>query len=154
MISSEQACSNAEAEIPNVNSGWDWDAVQGASNSQWESLLGRLTIDTANENSTLVELLYSSLYRTLLVPANLTGENPYWDNQEPFYDALFCSWDTFRTVHPWLSIIAPVEWAEIVRTYVDGWRNTGYIPECRANTKASVISSLLKSRLYTVLRGQ
>lgn len=35
------------------------------------------------------------------------------------------SWDTFRTVHPLLSLTSPREWAEIVNAYVDGWRNTG-----------------------------
>lgn len=35
------------------------------------------------------------------------------------------SWDTFRTVHPMLSLIAPREWADIVNAYVDGWRHTG-----------------------------
>ncbi|KIJ39487.1 glycoside hydrolase family 92 protein [Sphaerobolus stellatus SS14] len=130
-LSSDQACSNAESEIPT----WDWNAVQSSSASKWEDVLNRIQIDTAKENSTIVELLYSSLYRSALVPANLTGENPYWDNTHPFFDALFCSWDTFRTVHPLLSLLSPVEWGGIVSAYVDGWRHTGYIPECRSNTK-------------------
>ncbi|KAK7040737.1 hypothetical protein VNI00_009643 [Paramarasmius palmivorus] len=134
-ISSDQACSNAESEIPD----WDWDAVENASREKWEDVLQRVQVDTDVEDSTVVELLYSSLYRSSLVPANLTGENPYWDSPYPFYDALFCSWDTFRTVHPWLSLTSPREWAEIVNAYVDGWRHTGYIPECRANTKAGYV---------------
>ncbi|KAH8109465.1 glycosyl hydrolase family 92-domain-containing protein [Phellopilus nigrolimitatus] len=134
-ISTDQACANAENEIP----GWDWDAVQNASESKWEDVLNRVEINTSVEDATVVELLYSSLYRSQLVPANLTGENPYWDSPYPFYDALFCSWDTFRTVHPLLSLTSPREWAEIVNTYVDGWRNTGYIPECRANSKKGYV---------------
>ncbi|EKM58949.1 glycoside hydrolase family 92 protein [Phanerochaete carnosa HHB-10118-sp] len=130
-----QACSNAESEIPD----WDWDAVQNASVDKWEDILSRIEIDTTKENSTVVELLYSSLYRSQLVPANLTHENPYWESPYPFYDAFFCSWDTFRTVHPLLSLTSPVEWAEIVNAYVDGWRHTGYIPECRANTKKGYV---------------
>ncbi|GJE97619.1 glycoside hydrolase family 92 protein [Phanerochaete sordida] len=130
-ISTAQACSNAEEEIPD----WDWAAVQSASVDKWEDVLSRVQVDTEKENATVVELLYSSLYRSQLVPANLTGENPYWDSPYPFYDALFCSWDTFRTVHPLLSLTSPREWAEIVNAYVDGWRNTGFIPECRSNTK-------------------
>ncbi|KAF8154600.1 glycosyl hydrolase family 92-domain-containing protein [Crassisporium funariophilum] len=134
-ISPAQACSNAEQEIGD----WDWDRVQEASRSEWEDVLSRVAVDTVKEDATIVQLLYSSLYRVSLVPANLTGENPYWTSTYPFYDALFCSWDTFRTVHPLLSIIAPIEWAGIVSAYVDGWRNTGYIPECRSNTKAGYV---------------
>ncbi|KAJ7604653.1 glycosyl hydrolase family 92-domain-containing protein [Roridomyces roridus] len=131
----EQACANAEAEVPD----WDFDNIQSASEQAWETILSRVAIDTDVEDANVVELLYSSLYRASLVPANLTDENPYWQSQYPFYDAFFCSWDTFRTVHPLLSILSPVEWSQIVNAYVDGWRNTGYIPECRANTKAGYV---------------
>ncbi|KAJ3514058.1 hypothetical protein NLJ89_g2591 [Agrocybe chaxingu] len=134
-IGPDHACANAEEEVPT----WDWDGVQEASRSQWEEVLSRVQVDTEKEDPTIVELLYSSLYRASLVPANLTGENPYWSSPYPFYDALFCSWDTFRTVHPLLSILSPYEWSEIVNAYIDGWRHTGYIPECRANTKAGYV---------------
>ncbi|KAI0082118.1 hypothetical protein K474DRAFT_1741752 [Panus rudis PR-1116 ss-1] len=136
-MSPAQACENAEQEIP----AWDWDAVQTASRSAWETILERIQMNVDQEDSTVVELLYSSLYRTSLVPANLTLENPYWAPSAPFFDALFCSWDTFRTVHPLLSLTSPYEWADIVSSYIDGWRNTGYIPECRANTKAGYVQS-------------
>ncbi|KAJ7182732.1 glycosyl hydrolase family 92-domain-containing protein [Mycena crocata] len=131
----EQACANAEEEVPD----WDWEKVQGASAGAWEDVLSRVAVDTAAEDATVVELLYSSLYRASLVPANLTNENPYWESPYPFYDAFFCSWDTFRTVHPLLSILDPREWAEIVNAYVDGWRHTGFIPECRSNTKPGYV---------------
>ncbi|KAJ7088618.1 glycosyl hydrolase family 92-domain-containing protein [Mycena epipterygia] len=134
-INPDQACANAEAEVPD----WDFGKVQSASAGAWEDVLSRVTVDTATEDATVVELLYSSLYRASLVPANLTGENPYWDSPFPFYDAFFCSWDTFRTVHPLLSLLSPVEWSEIVNAYVDGWRHTGFVPECRSNTKAGYV---------------
>ncbi|RDB26624.1 hypothetical protein Hypma_005541 [Hypsizygus marmoreus] len=133
--SADQACVNAEEEIPD----WDWVEVEEASRSQWEEVLNRVATDPAKEDANVLTLFYSSLYRASLVPANLTNENPYWTSDYPFYDALFCSWDTFRTVHPLLSITSPREWAEIVNAYIDGWRNTGYIPECRANTKAGYV---------------
>lgn len=43
------------------------------------------------------------------------------------------SWDTFRTFYPLLSLHSPKDYAEIVETYIDGYRKTGWIPECRAN---------------------
>jgi hypothetical protein len=44
-------------------------------------------------------------------------KNPGWEKEDKM--------DTFRTVHPLLSIISPHEWAEIVNAYVDGWWHTG-----------------------------
>ncbi|KAF8652899.1 hypothetical protein AX16_004087 [Volvariella volvacea WC 439] len=131
----DEACQNAEEELAD----WDWGRVQNESKEKWETVLERVSVDVENEDPRVVELLYSSLYRASLVPANLTGENPYWTSQYPFYDALFCSWDTFRTVHPLLSVLSPREWSEIVNAYIDGWRFTGYIPECRANTKTGYV---------------
>lgn len=103
MRSSAQACANAEAEVLD----WDFDAVRSASETAWRTVLGSVKTDLDAEDPTVLELLYSSvrylelcktremltpyaqLYRANLVPANLTGENPYWEGSEPFYDALF-----------------------------------------------------------------
>ncbi|KAL1747392.1 glycoside hydrolase family 92 protein [Schizophyllum fasciatum] len=135
MLSTAAACANAEAEVPDS----DWNATQNASEAAWEARLTAIDVDTAKEDATVVELLYSSLYRAALVPANFSEENPYTDSQEPFYDSLFCSWDTFRTEHPLLSLLWPRQWSDIVRTYIDGWRTDGYIPECRVSTKPGYI---------------
>ena len=57
-LSTEQACSNAESEIPDL----DWNTVQSASVSKWEDVLSRVEINTTVEDPTVVELLYSSVW--------------------------------------------------------------------------------------------
>jgi len=32
-----------------------------------------------------------------------------------------------------MALHSPVEFAQIVDTYIDGWRKNGWMPECRAN---------------------
>jgi len=32
-----------------------------------------------------------------------------------------------------MSLHSPVEFAQIVDSYIDGWRKLGWMPECRAN---------------------
>jgi putative alpha-1,2-mannosidase len=56
-ISADQACRNAEAEIP----AWDFEGVRAASRTEWEDVLQRVSVDTAKEDPTVVELLYSSV---------------------------------------------------------------------------------------------
>ena len=56
-ISTDQACSNAETEVPD----WNWDSVQDASQQAWENVLTRIETNTTSENATVVELLYSSV---------------------------------------------------------------------------------------------
>ncbi len=39
----------------------------------------------------------------------------------------------FRTFYPLMALHSPVEFAQIVDNYIDGWRKNGWMPECRAN---------------------
>lgn len=65
-ISSEQACSNAEEEISDFN----FESVRTAARAEWNELLGRVQVDTAHVDDEIVELFYSSLYRTHISPAD------------------------------------------------------------------------------------
>lgn len=70
---SEQACANAEAEVPD----WDFDAVQSASVGAWEDVLSRVAVDTTVEDPGVVELLYSSvsgLFKLLLATPSWCAE--------------------------------------------------------------------------------
>ncbi|KAG6844803.1 hypothetical protein H0H87_003629 [Tephrocybe sp. NHM501043] len=120
-ISSSQACANAEEEIPN----FDFEGVHKAARAQWNDLLGRVQVDTAGVEKATVELFYSSLYRTHIVPADYTGENPKWNSTEPYYDSLYCNWDTYRTLYPLLSLHDPLTFSRVVRGMVDIQKNEG-----------------------------
>ncbi|KAF7966871.1 hypothetical protein HWV62_36683 [Athelia sp. TMB] len=86
-ISSDQACANAEAEIPE----FDFERTVRAAKGEWSELLGRVKVDRTGVEEEIVALFYSSLYRTHISPANYTGENPNWNSTEPYYDSLYCN---------------------------------------------------------------
>ena len=56
-ISPEQACSNAETEIPD----FDFEGTQASARAQWNELLGRIQVDTKDVDKESVELFYSSV---------------------------------------------------------------------------------------------
>ena len=57
-----------------------------AANERWnEEVLSKITT-TDPSNSSLLEMLYSGLYKMHLMPSDRTGENPNWDTEEPTYD--------------------------------------------------------------------
>lgn len=56
-ISTDQACANAEEEIPD----FDFDGTVAASQAQWAELLGRVQVDTKGVDNETVELFYSSV---------------------------------------------------------------------------------------------
>ncbi|MBW0562385.1 hypothetical protein O181_102100, partial [Austropuccinia psidii MF-1] len=130
-VSAEQACSNMEEEIGSTS----FEDVHQRSIKLWNEKLNRLEIPLYETDKEITTLLYTSMYRSFLTPNNATGETqgPYANTKAPYFDSLYCSWDTFRTVFPWLNLHSPVESAEIAENYIDGWRQEGIIPECRAN---------------------
>ncbi|KAG5638061.1 hypothetical protein H0H81_002095 [Sphagnurus paluster] len=129
--SAEQACANAESEVGDASFERIWERAK----AEWQEKLGRVEIDVTNTPANVTEMLYSSLYRASLTPNNATGETQgVFENTTSFYfDSLYCSWDTFRTFYPLLALHSPVEFAQIVDNYIDGWRKNGWMPECRAN---------------------
>ncbi|KIJ55604.1 glycoside hydrolase family 92 protein [Sphaerobolus stellatus SS14] len=130
LISSAQACSNAESEIPNP----DFELVRGTARGQWNELLSRVQVDTEGVDQNTTILLYSSLYRSHIVPADYTGENPLWNSTVPYYDSFYCNWDTYRTLYPLYSIHDPIVFADIVRGMIDIQQHEGWLPECRSST--------------------
>jgi hypothetical protein len=56
-ISADQACSNAEAEIPD----FDFDVVFQSSVSQFEGILNRIRVDSTNVTDDVLSLFYSSV---------------------------------------------------------------------------------------------
>lgn len=63
-ISSEQACSNAEAEIPS----FDFQATQSAAEDAWRTKLSPISVSTAGVNSSFLTNFYSGIYRTMVNP--------------------------------------------------------------------------------------
>ncbi|KAK1975065.1 glycosyl hydrolase family 92-domain-containing protein [Colletotrichum cereale] len=128
--SPERACENMEREISEPS----FEKVVSASNAIWEDKLSRVVLSGDTDDS-IKRLFYTSFYRTFLSPNNATtnAPPPYSDSLHPYFDGLYCSWDTYRTLFPLMALTSPREMAQIVDTYVDGWRREGWLPECRAN---------------------
>ncbi|SPO35202.1 uncharacterized protein PSFLO_00673 [Pseudozyma flocculosa] len=114
-VSAEHACQNMEEEIPD----WDFDKVAGASNDEWEDKLKR--IELATDTDPLCLLFHPTLKNNATETDNLR------------FDGEYCTWDTFRTLFPFMALSSPRDFADIVEDYIDGYRKEGYLPECRAN---------------------
>ena len=95
----------------------------------WNKALGSIEIEGATADQR--RIFYSALYRTMLMPVDRTGENPLWHSSEPYYDDFATLWDTFRTNHPLLTLIAPERETSIVRALIDIYRHEGWMPDGR-----------------------
>lgn len=127
-IDVQQACDNAEREIPDFN----FRRVEDEARDIWRGKLGgAIQVDAEGVSEELQTTFWSGLYRTMLSPQNYTGENPLWNSTEPYFDSFYCIWDSFRAQHPLLSIIDPPAQTEMVRALIDIYRFEGKLPDCR-----------------------
>jgi predicted alpha-1,2-mannosidase len=124
-ISVEKARTNLEQEMPD----WDFESVRSSAENSWEQVLKKIEVSGGTESQR--RIFYSALYRTHYMPHDLTGENVWWQSSEPHYEDFYTLWDTFRTVHPLFTLIQPERQRDMVRSLVDTYRHTGWLPDAR-----------------------
>ena len=130
-VSIENARENLDQEIPD----FDLDRVARASFDKWNDLLGRITVEGTDTNKTI---FYSALYHTLIHPnliQDVNGDYPMMGqpgnvgrttrNRYTVYSL----WDTYRNVHPFLSLVYPELQSEMVNSMVDMYQESGWMPK-------------------------
>ncbi|MGB0051710.1 MAG: GH92 family glycosyl hydrolase, partial [Terracidiphilus sp.] len=125
-ISVAQARQNLSAEIP----AFDFEAVHAEAVAKWNKALANIDIKGATPEQ--LQIFYTAIYHTILMPTDRTGENPLWTSTEPYYDDYYAIWDIFRTSSPLLTLIAPDRETAIVRALVDLYRHEGWLPDARS----------------------
>lgn len=131
-VSIDNARLNLETEIP----GWDFDRARADAGKAWETELSRIAIeDTSAANKTK---FYTALYHTLIHPSvisDVNGEYPLMGrtgigryNRRDRY-SVFSLWDTYRTLHPFLTLVYPERQSAMIQTMIDMARESGWLPK-------------------------
>ncbi|KAL4938708.1 hypothetical protein BDV06DRAFT_225717 [Aspergillus oleicola] len=128
-ISNERACKNAEREIPSPLE--DFDQLVNETGDAWRKKLSPISVKSGGADEELVKSFWSGIYRNMLDPQDMTGENPLWESEKPYFDSFYCIWDSFRVQHPLLTIIDPEAQSRMVRSLLDTYEHEGYLPDCR-----------------------
>ena len=139
-VSVAKARANLEREIPD----WDFDAVRRQAEAAWEQVLGKLVVEGGTEAQR--RIFYTALYHSHFMPHDLTGENVWWESDEPHYEDYYCLWDTFRTLHPLLTLIQPERQRDMVRSLIDTYVHTGWMPDARIAGANGMTQGGLKQR--------
>ncbi|KAI4623639.1 uncharacterized protein J4E88_009277 [Alternaria novae-zelandiae] len=126
-VSEDQACANAEREIPS----WGFDDVVAAAEAAWRSKLDVITVEDGGVDIVFLKAFWSGVYRSMISPQDYTGENPLWESDEPYYDSYYCIWDSFRSIHPLITILDPHSQTLMIRSLLDIYRHEGWLPDCR-----------------------
>ncbi|RDW89664.1 glycoside hydrolase family 92 protein [Coleophoma cylindrospora] len=126
-ISTAQACSNAEGEIPD----FDFASILQSAEDVWRDKLSVLEVDNTGVNEEIQTVFWSGAYRAMISPQDYTGENPLWQSDEPYYDSYYCIWDSFRSIHPLITLLDPESQTLMIRSLIDIYRHEGKLPDCR-----------------------
>lgn len=122
---------NLTREIP----AWNFDMTRRHTSEVWEKYLGKIQVEG---NDTAKRMFYSAFYRASFLPRifnDVDGRYPSFSKGMPiqtvsgrdYYDD-FSMWDTYRALHPLLTIIEPRREGEIVQSLVDKYQQGGWLP--------------------------
>lgn len=131
-VSTDQACQNAEREIPNPQS--DFDKLVSAAEDVWRRKVAPISVAANGVDESLQTNFWSAVYRTMISPQNYTGENPHWQSSEPYFDSFYCIWDMWRVQLPFLTILDPLVMSSLVRSLLDTYKHRGWLPDCMMST--------------------
>ncbi|MDE6160872.1 MAG: GH92 family glycosyl hydrolase, partial [Muribaculaceae bacterium] len=98
------------------------EQVAALAKAEWENALGRIAVEGDVDSK---RLFYTTLYHSLVMPRDRSGDNPHRQNSYPHIDDHFCVWDTWRTVYPLLTLIEESFVAKTVNSFIDRMNANG-----------------------------
>jgi predicted alpha-1,2-mannosidase len=119
----------ARENLERQTKGKDFEQIRNLAEAEWAEVLGKIQVEGGSPAERAI--FHSSLYRSHYMPHDLTGENAWWKSDEPHYEDFYCLWDTFRCLHPLLTVIQPDRQRDMVRSLIDTYRHTGWLPDAR-----------------------
>lgn len=128
----EGAEKNMEAELP----GWDFDQVRAESADIWNKALNKIQIET--NDPVIRKNFYTALYHTMIAPfAYQDVDGRYLGMDKKVHTAAagytnytaFSLWDTFRALHPLMTIINPSLASDMGNALVQGYMEGTILPK-------------------------
>lgn len=121
----DQARRNLDSEIADR----DLATVRAAAAAQWRDVLNHIRIEGGSDIER--RNFMSALYRSHTMPHDVSGENAWWTSDAAHYEDYYTLWDTFRTLHPLLTLIEPDRQRAMLNSLLETYRHTGWLPDAR-----------------------
>ena len=131
-VDTDGAERNMLAELP----GWDFDITRAESAHIWNKVLNDIQIESSDPK--VMVNFYTALYHTMIAPyayqdadGRYLGMDKKVHRAEPGYVnySVFSLWDTFRALHPLMTIIQPERAANWGKVLVQGYKEGGILPK-------------------------
>lgn len=129
-VSTKNALENMQKEVPK----WNFDEIKSEANDKWNIALGKINFVGDTERQ---KIFYTALYHAHFSPTlfdDTNGEYMGTDKQvhQQADDAhnytTFSLWDTYRALHPLMSIIDPQRNSDFVKSMLRIYQQQGKLP--------------------------
>ena len=131
---SSVSCANALANMEAEQPGWDFEKVRSDADKRWNQMLSCIRVESGDERAK--KIFYTGLYHMFIAPtlyADVNGE--FRGHDDKIYKAdgwtnysTFSLWDTYRTLHPLLTIIQPQLVPDMVNSMLSIYDQQGKLP--------------------------
>jgi len=111
--------------------GWDFEAERAKATAAWNEALGTVSIEAAPE---MRKMVYTALYHSMLAPSLfMDSDGQYRGPDNAVHQAkgfrfhsTFSLWDTYRAVHPLMTILQPERDVDFVRSLIESQKVSPY----------------------------
>ena len=134
-VSIKNAKENLDTEIGNIS----FEQVRKKTNAKWNELLGRIIVEGTNYNDKVK--FYTAIFHTMSHPNiidDVNGEYPLMEKSgigrltQGHRYSVFSLWDTYRTAHPFFTLVYPEIQSDMIKTMLAMADEYGWLPhwEC------------------------
>ncbi len=128
-VSIEGARKNLDAEVPH----WDFNKVRGEAEAAWNAKLNKIQVEGGTREQQ--RIFYTALYHSYVAPYifnDVDGQYRGMDGEVHHADhnvyTVFSLWDTFRGLHPLMTILEPEMTSDWIKTFLLHYKHGGRLP--------------------------
>ncbi|MCU4177042.1 GH92 family glycosyl hydrolase [Carboxylicivirga sp. N1Y90] len=136
-VSIDNARQNLEFESTDFN----FQATRENAQKDWESTLSKVKVEGGTKDQ--LTIFYTALYHMNIHPNIINDVNGQYPLMENYGTGLvegrdrytvFSLWDTYRNLHPLMSLLYPEKQLDMVRSMVDMYKEGGWLPKWELNS--------------------
>lgn len=129
--STENARANLEVEQPD----FDFNRTLKEAQKRWNKELSKIQVEGGSRDDKV--MFYTALYHLLIHPTiynDANGEYPAFQGAQILkadfnYFTTLSLWDTYRNVHPFLSLVYPRQQLDVIKTMLSMYKESGWLPK-------------------------
>ncbi len=102
-----------------------FDDIAQEASKLWNEHCGRINVTGGTREQK--EIFYSSLYHSLIKPANWCGESPFW-KKDAFFVDYATMWDQYKTQLPLIVTLYPEQGRDVINALLSLAEHIGGFP--------------------------